>query len=80
MTKLLGSCDPVVLGVFELLRGELLLGLVGLAAEFAHKVCSGHWPTQEGTCATGWAEFLGAESHWSQVILVLGQMLCPPHF
>ena len=50
----------MILGVLEHLGVELPLGVVGLAAEFEHKVCSGHWPRLEGTCATGWAEFLGA--------------------
>jgi hypothetical protein len=27
---------------------ELLLGVVGLAVEFAPEVCSGHWPRQIG--------------------------------
>jgi hypothetical protein len=39
---------------------ELLLGVVGLTAEFAPKVCSGHWLRLEGTCATGPVEFLRA--------------------
>ena len=39
---------------------ELPLGVVGLAAEFVPKVCSGHWPSLEGTSATGQTEFLGA--------------------
>jgi hypothetical protein len=33
----------------------------------------------EGTCATCLAEFLCAASLWSQLLLVLGKMLCPPH-
>ena len=57
---ILGSCDPLVLGVLEHLGVELPLGVVGLAAEFVPKVCSGHWLRPEGTCATGWVEFLGA--------------------
>lgn len=60
VTKLLWSCDPVILGVLEHLGVELLLGFVGLAVEFGPKVCSGHWPRPEGTCVTGWMEFLGA--------------------
>ena len=59
MTKLLGSCDPVILCMLESLGVELLLGVVGLAAEFTHKDCLGHLPRTEGTCATGRAEFLG---------------------
>ena len=42
MTKLLESCDPVMLG----LGVELTLGVVGLNAEFSPKVCSGHQPRQ----------------------------------
>ena len=38
MTKLLGSWDPVVLGMLECLGVELPLGVVGLAAEFKPKV------------------------------------------
>ena len=60
MTKLLGSWDPVQgLGVLECLGVELFLGVVGLAVEFAPKVCSGHWLRREGTHATGQTEFLG---------------------
>jgi hypothetical protein len=36
----------------------LPLGIVGLAAEFKPKVCSGLWSRLEGTCATGWVRFL----------------------
>ena len=61
VTKLLGSWDSVVLGVLEHLGVELLLSVVGLAVKFAPKVCSGHWPSPEGTHATGWVEFLGAQ-------------------
>ena len=53
MTKLLGSWDPVVLGMLEHLGVELPLGVVGLAVEFVPKVCSGHQLRPEGTCATG---------------------------
>jgi hypothetical protein len=45
VTKLLGSCDPLILGVLERLGVELPLGVVGLAVEFAPKVCSGCWPS-----------------------------------
>jgi hypothetical protein len=58
--KLLGPWEPVILGKLECLGVELLLGVVGLAAECTPKVCSGHQPRREGTCATGRAEFLGA--------------------
>ena len=45
----------------EHLRVELPLGVVGLASEFAPKVCSGTSPDRlEGTHATGQVEFLGA--------------------
>jgi hypothetical protein len=60
MTKLLGSCDSVILGVLEHLGVEFPLGVVGLAAELVPKVCSGHWPRPEGTCATSGVEFLHA--------------------
>ena len=39
MTKLLGSCDPLILGVLEHLGVELSLGVVGLASEFVPKAC-----------------------------------------
>jgi hypothetical protein len=58
VTKLLRSCDPVILGVLELL-GVAPLGVVGLAAEFTPKVCSGCQPRQtRRTHATGLVEFL----------------------
>ena len=41
MTKLLGFCDPVVLGVLEGLGAELPLEAVGLVAEFAPKINQG---------------------------------------
>jgi hypothetical protein len=37
VTKLLGSCDSLILGMLECLGVELPLGVVGLAAEFAPK-------------------------------------------
>jgi hypothetical protein len=37
------NSDPIILGVLELLGVDLTLGVVGLAVEFAPKVCSGHW-------------------------------------
>ena len=46
--------------MLEHLGVELLLDVVGLAAELAHKVCSGHRLRPEGTYVTGWAEFLCA--------------------
>ena len=60
MSKLLGSWDPGILGVSEHLGVVLLLGIVGMAVEFAPKVCSGHQPRPEETCATGLVEFLRA--------------------
>ena len=44
--------------MLEHLGVELLLGVVGLAAEFTPKVCSGHRFRPEGTHATGQAGFL----------------------
>jgi hypothetical protein len=41
VTKVLGSWDPLILGVLECLGVELPLVVVGLAAEFAPKVCLG---------------------------------------
>jgi hypothetical protein len=51
--EILGSWDPVDLGMLEYLRVEPFLGVVGLATEFAPKVCSVHWPRPEKTHATG---------------------------
>ena len=34
--------------------------IIGLTVELGSKVCSGHWPRQERTCAIGQVEFLGA--------------------
>ena len=59
--------------MLECLGVELSLGVVGLAVEFAPKVCSGHWPRQEGTWWGSWVP----GSHWSQLLPVLEQMLCP---
>ena len=42
MTKLLGSWDPMILGVLEHLGVELPLGVVGLGAKLMPKVCSGY--------------------------------------
>ena len=74
----LGSYVPVILGILEHLGLELLLDVVGLAAEFESKVCSGYRPRLEGTCASGQAEFLGTWVLLVQLLPVLGQMLCPP--
>ena len=49
MTKLLGSWDPVVLGMLVYLGVGLILGVVGVAVELAPKFCSGHGPRLEGT-------------------------------
>jgi hypothetical protein len=38
------TSDPMILEVLEHLGVELPLGVVRLAAEFATRVCSGHWP------------------------------------
>jgi hypothetical protein len=37
----------MILGVLECLEVDFPLGVVGLAEEFAHKVCSGHQPRPE---------------------------------
>ena len=60
MTKLLGSWDPVVLGMLECLGVELILGVLGVAVELAYKICSGHEPSLEGTHVSYQTEFLGA--------------------
>ena len=38
MTKLLGSCDPLILGMLEHLGVELPLGVLGEAAMCAHSL------------------------------------------
>jgi hypothetical protein len=66
------------MGMLEHLGVERLLGVVGLAVEFMPKVLSGHQARpqepvpllRQGSCIPG--------SSWSQLFLVLGQMLCPP--
>jgi hypothetical protein len=77
MTKLLRSSNPVILGLLEYLGVELLPGVVGLAVGFVPKVCSGHQPRLEEPLV-GWSSWVPG-SYWSQLLQVLGQMLCPPH-
>ena len=62
MALLRSWCDqaPGILDMLECLGVELRLNVVGLAAELASKVCSGHRPRLEGTFATDLAEFPGA--------------------
>jgi hypothetical protein len=55
------SQTPGILDMLKHLGVELLLGVVGLAVDFATKVWTGHWPKLEATCATVQAEFLGAQ-------------------
>jgi hypothetical protein len=62
----------VILSVLESLGVEVPLGVVGLAAELAPRVCSGHRPKLEETCATGQVEFLGI---WVPLIPVTPQCL-----
>ena len=75
-----GTYDPIILDMLEHLRVELPLGVVYLAEEFKPKVCSGHWLRLEGVAQpvplVGWSSWVPG-SHWSQLLLVLGQMLCP---
>ena len=40
------TSNPLILGALEHLRVEVPLDVVGLAAEFEPKFCSGHWPSQ----------------------------------
>ena len=37
------TTSPMILGISELLGVQLPLGVVGLGAELAPKVCSGYW-------------------------------------
>ena len=46
VTKLLGSWDPLILGVLEHLGEEPSQRVVGMAAEFVPKVFSGHQTIQ----------------------------------
>ena len=72
MSELLGSRD---LGVLECLGVELPLGVVGLAAEFVPKVCSGCHPRQTGRkepVPLVWQSSGIPGSCWSQLLLVLG--------
>ena len=55
-----GTTDPMIQGKLECLGVEIPLGVLGLAAKFTPKVCSGHLTRPEGTHATGQADFLGA--------------------
>ena len=55
VTKLLGSCGPVILGILECLVVEFALGVTGLAVEFMPKA---NQPRKEVTHATGWTGFL----------------------
>lgn len=68
----------MILGILELMKVDLSLGVVGLASEFVPEVCSGHRLRPEETCATGWPSSWVPGSCWSQLRSVLGQMLCPP--
>jgi hypothetical protein len=54
VTKILGSWDPLILVVLELLGVELPLG-VGLVVEFEPKVCSGRRPRQTGQKPCHWS-------------------------
>jgi hypothetical protein len=81
VTMLLGSWDPLILGLLELPGVELPLGVVGLAAEFVPKVYAGHRPrhTRRNMCpwSVGVPVFLcpaclSSSQCWEQ-------MLCPPH-
>jgi hypothetical protein len=54
------TSDPTILALLEHLGMDLPLGVVGLAAKFVLKDCSGHQPRHKGIRATGQAEFLGA--------------------
>jgi hypothetical protein len=70
VTKLLGSWDPLILDMLERLGVELPLGVVGLAMEFAPKICSGHQPiqTRRNLC------------HWSSGVPAYLGPACPSNF
>ena len=62
----------MVLGILEHLGVELSLGVVGLAVRSAQ----GKDQTRRNLCH--WLCKVSG-SLWSQLLLVLGQMLCPPY-
>jgi hypothetical protein len=65
----------MILGMFEHLGVELLLGFVGLCAELVQKVCPEYLLRLDGTCATGWARCSCIPgSLWSQLLPVLRQI------
>ena len=66
----------MILDVLECLGVELPLSVVGLAVDFMSKVCSGsNW--KEPVPLVGWSSWVPG-SRWSQLLLVLEQILCPP--
>ena len=95
VSELLGTCDPVVLRMLECLGVELLMGVVGLVVELVPKVWSTwEWsflwlgslhprsaqgPDQKEPVPLVWQRSWVPVSYWSQLLPVLGQMLCPPH-
>jgi hypothetical protein len=74
VTKLLRSCASLILGMLEHLGVALPLDVVGLAAEFVPKVCSGCWPRQMGRNPmplVWWSSYMPG-SHQSLLLPVLG--------
>ena len=73
----------MILDVLEHLGVELPLGVVGLGAELAPNVCSGHLFRLEGTRTTGQAGIPASlDPQGSQLLSYVwadGQMLWPPH-
>ena len=65
--------------MLERLGVDFFLGIVGLASEFTPKVCSGHtgpdW--KKSLPLVRWSYWVPG-SHSSQLLQVLGQILCPP--
>ena len=80
VTKLLGSWDPLTLAILDLQVVELPLGVMGLAAEFASKDCSGPCPRQNGCNPYHWSGGVPACLCLSGTLYsrCWGMMLCLP--
>ena len=75
MTKLMGSLDPVILGLLEFLGIEPPLGAMGLALEFVPKLNNTDQKEQEPL--VGWGSCVPGSCQSQLHLVVLEQMLCP---